>query len=143
MKMLDPVGLDAHTTAGERQLERLTLKVADLQAENRALRRRLPESVGDMRRLRQAHRDAQAMLLHRFNGYAISRANCLTLGIPRRRWVWAVGLLKLARIHDGRDIIETDFEAATTALDNAFKALENAGTIARLRLRLPPSATAK
>ena len=142
MKMLDPVGLPLPENK-DRQLERLTLKVADLQAENRQLRRRLPESTGDMRRLRNAHRDAQAMLLHRFNGYAISRDNCLSLGIPRRRWVWAVGLMKLARIHDGRDLIEPDFEAATTALNGAFRGLENAGTVARLRLRLPPSATAK
>lgn len=143
MKMLDPITLNGHSNSMERQVERLTLKVADLQKENQQLRKRLPESVGDMRRLRQAYRDARAMLTHRFNGYSISRASCLTLSIPRRRWPWAVGLLKLARVHNGRDVIEQDLDAAIAALDAAFKSLENAGTIARLKMRLPPSATKK
>lgn len=143
MKMLDPIGLNGHESSIERQVERLTLKVADLQAENRTLRKRLPESTGDMRRLRQAYRDAKAMLNNRFAGYSISRQNCLTMGIPRRRWPWAIALLKLARVHNGRDVIEQDLETAVTALDAAFRSLENAGTVARLKMRLPPSATKK
>lgn len=122
----------------DRQLERLALKVADLQSENRQLRRRLPD-VGDMKRLRQAHRDARAMLLHRFDGYSISRANCLALGIPERRWNNARALLQTARIHDGLDITETDFDAAVGRLEQTVKGMEAAGNVERLRMRLPNS----
>lgn len=125
----------------DRQVERLQSEVARLQAENRYLRRRLPESTGDMRRLRQAYRDAKAMVVWRFSGYSISRANCLIMGVSRRRWPWAVGLLRLARIYSNNDIDETDLDAALLALETAYKALENAGTIDRLKLRLPPSTT--
>jgi len=143
MTMIKPVHLNGHTNVRDQETERLTLRVADLQAENRGLRRRLPESTGDMRRLRQAHRDARAMLLHRFNGYSISRANCLTLGIPRRRWPWAMALLKLARVVVGGEVVVTDFDAAIGALDRSFREQENAGSIGRLKMRLPPSALGK
>lgn len=123
----------------DREVERLRLKVADLQAENAGLRRRLPESTGDMKRLRQAHRDARAMLLHRFNGYSISRDTCLALGISERRWNNARALLQSARIHDGLDIIEQDFDAANSRLDLTFKSMESAGNAERLRMRLPNS----
>ena len=96
MTMLNPVCLNGHADSHERQAERLIVENANLRAENRQLRRRLPESTGDMRRLRQAHRDARAMILHRFDGYSISRANCLTLGISRRRWSNARALLQVA-----------------------------------------------
>jgi hypothetical protein len=139
MTKINPVTLNGHADEHERQIERLALEVANLQAENRTLRRRLPESTVDMRRLRQAHRDAKAMLLHRFNGYSISRANCLVLGISERRWVPARALLQTARIHNGLDITETDFDVALTALDQTFAGMERAGTAERLKMRLPPS----
>lgn len=135
--MLKPVAV-AMPDDKDRQIERLTLKVADLQSENRQLRRRLPE-VGDMKRLRQAYRDAKAMLLHRFDGYSISRANCLALGIPERRWNNARALLQTARIHDGLDITENDFDAAVGRLEQTFKSMEAAGNVERLRMRLPTS----
>lgn len=89
MTMLKPVTV-AMPVGADREVERLRLKVADLQAENAGLRRRLPESTGDMKRLRQAYRDAKAMLLHRFDGYSIScRDNCLAVGITN-----AVGAIR-------------------------------------------------
>jgi len=139
MTMINPVTVNGHASDTDRQLDRLTLKVADLQSENRQLRRRLPESTGDMRRLRQAHRDARAMVLHRFNGYSISRANCLQLGIPERRWVNARALMMVARVHNGTDIIIEDFDQAIKALDNTTAGMENAGNAERLKLRLPSS----
>lgn len=135
--MLRPVTV-AMPEDKDRQIERLALKVADLQSENRNLRRRLPD-VGDMKRLRQAYRDARAMLLHRFDGYSISRANCLALGIPERRWNNARALLQTARIHDGLDITESDFDAAVGRLDQAVRGMESAGNAERLRMRLPNS----
>jgi hypothetical protein len=135
--MLKPVTV-AMPEDKDRHIERLALKVADLQSENRNLRRRLPD-VGDMKRLRQAHRDAKAMLLHRFDGYSISRANCLALGIPERRWNNARALLQTARIHDGLDITESDFDAAVGRLEQTVKSMEAAGNAERLRMRLPNS----
>lgn len=138
MTLIKPITVHGHSD-DTRQVERLTLKVADLQAENRQLRRKLPKSTGDMRRLRQAHRDAQAMLVHRFSGYAISRANCLTLGIPERRWSTARALLRLATVHDGNDITIEDFDQAMALLAGTFESMEKAGNAERLKLRVPPS----
>ncbi|MEZ4870422.1 MAG: hypothetical protein R3C14_54335 [Caldilineaceae bacterium] len=140
MRDISPVVLDGHTNEQERQLERLQAEVARLQAENRHLRRRLPESTGDMRKLRQAYRDARSMIVWRFSGYSISRSNCLAMGVSRRRWPWAIALLRLARVYTN-EFTETDLEAAMLALETTYNALESAGTIARLRLRLPVSAT--
>lgn len=136
--MIKPLTI-ARPDETDREIERLRLKVADLQAENAGLRRRLPASTGDMKRLRQAYRDAKAMLLHRFNGYSISRDNCLALGISERRWNNARALLQTARIHDGLDITETDFDAAVGRLDTTFHGMETAGNAERLRMRLPNS----
>lgn len=136
--MIKPLAV-ARPDETDREVERLRLKVADLQSENAGLRRRLPESTGDMKRLRQAYRDAKAMLLHRFNGYSISRDNCLAMSISERRWSNARALLQTARIHDGLDITETDFDAANSRLDLSFKSMEAAGNAERLRMRLPKS----
>lgn len=140
-KMNNPIVVTPASSAVEREIERLQLRVADLQAENVGLRRRLPESTGDMRRLRKAYRDAKAMILHRFAGYAISRDSCLALGISERRWTNARALLQVARLHDGFDITETDFDAAVRRLDATFQSMEAAGNAERLRLRLPASRT--
>ena len=139
MTMLSPVHLNGHNDQHERQAERLRGEVANLRVENRQLRRRLPESVGDMRRLRQAHRDARAMVLHRFNGYSISRDNCLTLGISERRWMNARALLQVARVYGASDIVVEDFDTAISKLDSTFASMEEAGSAQRLRMRLPKS----
>ena len=139
MTMIESIVLNKHDDDRQRQIERLTLQVADLRAENRQLRKRLPTSTGDMKRLRQAHRDARAMLLHRFDGYSISRDNCLVLGISERRWVNARALLRVARVHNGQDIVVDDFDAAMAALDRTFESMEAAGNAERLRMRLPRS----
>lgn len=134
MDLINPLTVQTATEA-----ERLALLVADLRAENARLRKRLPQSTGDMRFLRQAHRDAAAMLLHRFNGYSISRDNCVALGIPERRWSRARALLMTARLHDGNDVVAADFDQALRLLDGCAGEMEAAGTIERLKLRVPPS----
>lgn len=139
MSKLDPMTVQPSASEQEREIERLRLQVADLQAENNTLRRRLPASTGDMRRLRKAYRDAKAMVLHRFAGYAISRDSCLALGISERAWTNARALLQAARIHNGFDIVESDFEAAMLRLDATVGSMEAAGNAERLRSRLPAS----
>jgi hypothetical protein len=131
--------LDRVTVSPATEAERLALLVADLRAENTRLRKSLPQSTGDMRYLRQAHRDAAAMLLHRFNGYSISRDNCVALGISERRWQRARALLMTARVHDGHDVTAADFDGALRTLDKCAGEMEAAGTIERLKLRVPPS----
>lgn len=137
MKMLSPVDV-APAVGTTREIERLRLKVGDLQSENAGLRRRLSD-VGEMRRLRQAYRDAKAMLMHRFNGYSISRDNCLALGISERHWTNARALLQTARVHNGIDVTESELDAAINRLDTAFKSMEEAGTAQRMKMRLPNS----
>ena len=116
--------------------EQLQIEIANLRAENRQLRRRLPD-VRDMKRLRQAHRDAKAMLLRRFSGYSISRAECLQAGIPRRRWPWAIALLKCAGVYKSGDVAIDDFNDALAMLGREFEGMERAGTVMRLRAVLP------
>lgn len=120
--------------------EQLMIQIANLRAENSSLRRKLPGSTKDMRRLRQAHRDAKALLLRRFSGYSISRSECESAGISRRAWPWAIALLKNAGIYDRGDVRTEDFRIAINMLDAEFGSMEQSGTIVRLRAALPPSA---
>jgi hypothetical protein len=120
--------------------EQLLIEVANLRAENNGLRRRLPASTGDMRKLRQAYRDAKALLLRRFSGYSISRAESDLCGVSRRRWPWAIALLRTAGVYGRGDICIQDFHTAVTMLDVEFGAMERAGVVTRLRAGLPPSA---
>lgn len=136
---IEPFDLSGHTDEYERQAERLIVENANLRAENRTLRRRLPESTGDVRRLRQAHRDAKAMILHRFSGYSISRSSCLALGISRRRWSIARALLQVARVYAGNDIVIEYFDTAIKMLDDTFASMQEAGNAQRLKMRLPAS----
>ena len=47
---------------------------------------------------RGAAGDARQIVAWRAAGYSVTRRNCESYGMSRRRWVWAVGLLKLARV---------------------------------------------
>ena len=47
---------------------------------------------------RGAAADALQIVAWRAAGYSVTRRNCEGYGMARRRWVWAVGLLKLARV---------------------------------------------
>lgn len=120
-------------------VEQMALEIANLRAENRQLRKRLPD-LRDMKRLRQAHRDAKALLLRRFSGYSISRAECLGAGIPARRWPWAVALLRCAGVYKSGDVAVDDFHSALGMLEREFEGMERSGAILRLRAVVPPSA---
>lgn len=119
--------------------DQLMVEVGNLRAENRYLRRRLPGSTGDMRHLRRAYQDAKAMLVRRFSGYSISRQECELAGIPRRRWPWAVALLKTAGVYACGDVAIHDFTDALAMLEAEYGGMERAGTIKRLRAAMPPS----
>jgi hypothetical protein len=123
----------------ERLLERLIVENAHLRKENRYLRKRLPEKAGDMRVLRRAYADAKTLLVWRFSGFPIGRRSSYAQGMSVRRWQWARALLRASRIHNGRDIIEPDFDAAMFSLTHVYNLLEKAGGIERLRVYLPES----
>lgn len=118
----------------EATLQRLMMENSHLRAENRRLRK-LKRNAGRGRILERAMADATAMLAWRFAGYSISRAKARDLGITERRWEWARALLQVARVHDGDDVTEPDFDAALRKLAAAHDRIEAQGDIGSLILR--------
>ena len=118
----------------EATLQRLMMENSHLRAENRRLRK-LKRNAGRGRILERAMADATAMLAWRFAEYSISRAKARDLGITERRWEWARALLLVARIHDGNDVTEPDFDAALRKLAAAHDRIEATGDIGALILR--------
>jgi hypothetical protein len=118
----------------EAMIQRLVLENTQLRTENRRLRK-LKRNAGRGRILERAMADATAMLAWRFAGYSISRAKARDLGITERRWEWARALLQVARVHDGDDVTEPDFDAAVRKLAAAHDRIEAQGDIGSLILR--------
>lgn len=118
----------------EATLQRLMMENSHLRAENRRLRK-LKRNAGRGRILERAMADATAMLAWRFAGYSISRAKARDLGITERRWEWARALLLVARVHDGGDVTEPDFDAALRKLAAAHDRIEATGDIGALIMR--------
>jgi hypothetical protein len=118
----------------EKFVARLATENAQLRAENRRLRK-LKVNAGRGRILARALDDATVMLTWRFAGYSISRAKCAELGLTDRPWEWARALLMAARIHDGADITETDFDVALRKLAAAYDRIEAQEDIGALVLR--------
>ena len=118
----------------ESLVQRLATENAQLHAENRRLRK-MTVNRGKGRILNRALDDASTMLVWRFAGYAISRDGCESLGIGDRRWEWARALLMTARIHDGADVIEDDFDLAIRKLAATHDRIEAQGDIGALVLR--------
>lgn len=96
-----------------RDNDKLRLENAKLRAENRDLRRRLAER--ELTQLRRAEADAALIGGLLFAQLPTTRDACMEYGISRRRWAWAMALLKVAlvRRHDGgwRDVDMAEFES--------------------------------
>lgn len=118
----------------EALLQRLVLENAQLKKENRELRK-LKVNVGQGRILNRAMADATALLAWRFAGYSISRKKARGLGLTEHRWEWARALLMAARIHDGADVTEPDFDAALKRLTATHDRIQAQGDIEALRQR--------
>ena len=118
----------------EALLQRLVLENAQLRKENRALRK-LKVNAGQGRILNRAMADATALLAWRFAGYSISRVKARELGITEHRWEWARALLMAARIHDGADVTEPDFDVALRKLAAKHDTIQAQGDIGALILR--------
>lgn len=124
------------------QLRQASVKVSTLQAENRKLRRMVQNSRGG-HILHRARTDAEQILGWRFAGYSVSRRACEGYGMPRRRWIWAVGLLRKARIVADQvpaldDAFDVDLapDDALRMLETAVKVVEAAGMVS-LVMRVP------
>lgn len=129
----------------QQMLARLAQEIAQLRSENRHLRR----STGDKhpfhyntapRILRRALDDATAFLVLASNGYPTSRKFCYDLGYSERRYYWAIGLLRAARVMAprGRALVVEDFATADTRLQSKYNALKGQpNALETLRVYMP------
>lgn len=141
----DPrAAITAHNEASllQLQLEQAHVKLATVQSENRRLRK-LTANGKRGRLLHRAAADARQLVGWRFAGYSITRRNAESYGMTRRRWIWAVGLLRVGRVLDNNesadDFILDNLNDCLAAVDHAVKVIEARG-IESLILRLPRGA---
>lgn len=115
--------------------DRLRLEVAKLRTENAHLRRRLQDR--ELRTVRRAQADALFVGMLRFAQLPTTRAACYDLGLSRRRWAWAMALLRVSGIRDGagewRDL---DIDLFERAIVRGVERIEAAG-VGMLAARLP------
>lgn len=107
----------------EFEISALRVEVERLRAENAKLHRNAGRQSAFIAKIERAHADAVLFLSLRVGGITPSREYCAgTLGIGRRRWQWAMALLKLAKLvsHDPTDpaVIERLEAAKADALAN-------------------------
>lgn len=131
--------------SAQQKLARLAQEVAQLRQENSRLRRLTPSASSYHyntagRILRRALDDATAMLMLAANDYPTSRQFFYDLGYSERRYYWAIGLLRAARIMAprGRRLADMDFQSAESRLKNKYESLKSDGDALQvLRLYMP------
>lgn len=131
--------------SAQQKLARLAQEVAQLRQENSHLRRLAPSASSyhyntSGRILRRALDDATAMLMLAANDYPTSRQFFYDLGYSERRYYWAIGLLRAARIMAprGRRLADMDFQSAEAKLKSRYENLKNDGDALQvLRLYMP------
>ena len=119
-------------------------QLAQLRSENRYLRGKTAGKY-DLRHLgrtgrilRRALDDATAILALQASGYKPTRSLCLGIGISERRFFWGVGLLRYARIMDGSEFADLDFNMAESRLHTQYERLKlQPDALELLRLRMP------
>jgi hypothetical protein len=123
-----------------RELEQMAVKAATVQRENRRLKRMVQDNVkGHI--LHRARADAEHLLNLRFSGFSISRRSAEN-HMSRRRWIWAIALLRKARvIEDNAPAVDDaflveDFETAVRMVAAAVEVVEKGG-IQLLLMRCP------
>ena len=85
-----------------------------------AARRKLRETGRHADRIQQAHTDALLLAAQHVAYLDTSRRQALELAqITQRRWEGAIGLLKLARLHNGRRWLCHDLQVITNKLEMA------------------------
>lgn len=132
--------------SAQQKLTRLAQEVAQLRNENNYLRRQTGRPDYDYhyhtapRILRRALDDALAMLVLHMNDYPISRGFMYELGYSERRYYWAIGLLRAARIMAprGRKLADMDFQTAEARLQAKYESLRSDhDALQKLRLYMP------
>ncbi len=126
------------------QLERAAVQNATLASENRRLRR-MTANGGHGRILHRTAADARQIVGWRFANYSVSRRHCLSYGMSRRRWAWAVALLKLAGVLaidcPHADVFQVDdLDECIRRIDKAVAKVEKSDDLAPLIFRLPKGA---
>lgn len=110
------------------------LRVAN--AEIAKLRRRLNESGAHGKRLDRAYADALLLASLHVGFQPTSRRAAWELaGISHNRWENAIALLRLARVHSGRDFLHHDLATIEERLDKAKEVA--LATPDAYRVRLP------
>lgn len=128
-----------------RKLAQLAQEVAQLRNENNYLRRQTGNKHDyhyhtAPRILRRAFDDALAMLVLAMNDMPVSRQFMYELGYSERRYYWAIGLLRAARIMAprGRRLADLDFKTAEQRLQSKYESLKNEqDALEKLRLYMP------
>lgn len=109
-------------------LNAIFAELAALRTENRALKAALPKSKRYSSTVRRAVVDAHTLLCNAFSG---DNTGCLAMqaeGMTKRRWGWAVAVLRYAGIvSTGRRRWRSGLEWLIHDLDSAVRQLENAG----------------
>ena len=117
------------------ELEKMKVKMATVQAENRRLRR-LTQNGAAGRRLHRTAADARQIIGWRFAGYTVTRTACYGYGMSERRWAWAVALLKLAKVLDYNVVSADEFD--TDDMDTALAQVDTDGRNLRTGRGRPP-----
>lgn len=126
-------------TYSAKELDRLRIQNATLQAENQRLRR-MTKNGKQGRIVHRAAEDARTIIGWRFAGYSISRRNCEGYGMTQQRWAWAIAMLRAAGIvpypGDTDAFQVEDLEECLAKIDREVRRLEAADNLGRLELRM-------
>ena len=129
----------------QQKLAQLAQEVAQLRNENSYLRRQTGNKHDyhyhtAPRILRRALDDALSMLVLAMNDMPVSRQFMYELGYSERRYYWAIGLLRAARVMAprGRRLADVDFKTAEQRLQSKYESLKSdKDALEKLRLYMP------
>lgn len=84
------------------EISALRVELERLRTENARLHRSAGRQAAFVAKVERAYADGLLFLSLRVGGITPSRKYCAeTLGMGRRRWQWAIAMLKLARLYRG------------------------------------------
>ena len=121
------------------ELDRVRVKLATVQAENRRLRK-MTSNGKHGRVLHRAAADARQIVAWRFAGYSVTRRACAGYGMTQYRWAWAMALLRAAMIvpypGDSDSFQVQDLDAAIRRIETHVRITEESGDLGRLKMRM-------
>ena len=137
MELRAQCGSLAHRLRLQQRLARLALENAQLRKESKYLRGRVKENSRVARIARRAFDDATRILHFRNAGLVCSRRNMLLDGMSERRWHYALGLLRLARLGDFVPDDLHELDRALQRLETRYKQLLQDEDLTALKARMP------